>query len=124
MRLFGDETPEQVEMVRLAAKTVGTPLKISMSADNPLKDKIKGNDVIIESLDDFLKGMKKYERIRTISKNVPDTVFEEAAKLDKYIAQTPPVKNGRIELTNYIKEQSIANEYHRYGSQIEVPPVE
>ena len=124
LRLFGDETPEQVDMVRLAAKTVGTPLTISLSADNPLKDKINGKDVIIQSLDDFLKSMKNYERIRTISKEVPDEVFEEAAKLDKYIAQSPPVKNGRIELAHYIKEQSIANEYHRYGSQIEVPAVE
>ena len=68
--------------------------------------------------------MKNYERVRTISRNVPDKVFETAAKFDKYIAQAEPVKNGRIELAHYIKEQSIANEYHRYGSQIEVPVVE
>ena len=43
---------------------------------------------------------------------------------DKYIAQAAPVRNGRIELTHYIKEQSISNEYHRYGSQIEVPKIE
>ena len=124
LRLFGDETPEQIDMVRLAAKTVGTPLKISLDTENPLKDKLKGNDLVVESLEDFLKTMKDYERIRTISENVPDIVFERAAARDKYIAQSKPVKNGRIELANYIKEQSIANEYHRYGSQIEVPPVE
>ena len=123
LRLFGDENPEQVEMVTLAAKTVGTPLTISMDSDNPLKGKIKG-DIKLESLDDFLKTMKNYERVRTISRNVPDKVFETAAKFDKYIAQAAPVKNGRIELAHYIKEQSIANEYHRYGSQIEVPVVE
>ena len=123
LRLFGDENPEQVEMVTLAAKTVGTPLTISMDSDNPLKGKIKG-DIKLESLDDFLKSMKNYERVRTISSNVPDKVFETAAKFDKYIAQAAPVKNGRIELAHYIKEQSIANEYHRYGSQIEVPVVE
>ena len=55
---------------------------------------------------------------------MPDAVFEAAAQCDKYIAQSLPVKNGRIELALYIKEQSIANEYHRYGSQIEVPAVE
>lgn len=123
LRLFGDENPEQVEMVALAAKTVGTPLTISMDSDNPLKGKIKGN-IKVESLDDFLKSMNNYERVRTISRNVPDKVFETAAKFDKYIAQAMPVKNGRIELAHYIKEQSIANEYHRYGSQIEVPVVE
>ena len=55
---------------------------------------------------------------------VPDEVFEAAARCDRYIAQSLPVKNGRIELALYIKEQSISNEYHRYGSQIEVPEVE
>lgn len=55
---------------------------------------------------------------------VPDEVFEAAANCDKYVAQSAPVKNGRIELALYIKEQSISNEYHRYGSQIEVPEIE
>ena len=34
------------------------------------------------------------------------------------------VKDGRVELIHYIKEQSISFEYHRYGSISEVPPVE
>ena len=123
LRLFGDEPLDQVEMVQYAAQTVGTPLTVSMDSNNPLAGKVKGN-VKQESLDQFCDSMKNYERVRTISKNVPDKVFEAAAKCDKYIAQTPPVKNGRIELAHYIKEQSIANEYHRYGSQIEVPVVE
>ena len=50
-------------------------------------------------------------------------MFEAAAAADMYIAQELPVRDGRIELTHYIKEQSIANEYHRYGSQIEVPDI-
>ena len=29
-----------------------------------------------------------------------------------------------VELIHYIKEQSISFEYHRYGSILEVPPVE
>ena len=72
----------------------------------------------------FCKLLNKYERVRTISPSVPDAVFEAAAACDKYIAQSAPVRNGRIELALYIKEQSIANEYHRYGSQIEVPEIE
>lgn len=123
LRLFGDETPVQVEMVQLAAQTVGTPLTVSLDADNPIADKVKGN-VKKESLDDFCKTIKDYERVRTISGNIPDKVFETAAACDKYIAQAKPVKNGRIELVHYIKEQSIANEYHRYGSQIEIPVIE
>ena len=43
---------------------------------------------------------------------------------NKYIATAKPVKNGRVELIHYIKEQSISFEFHRYGSILDVPPVE
>lgn len=122
LRLFGDETLEQVQMVLLAAKTVGTPLTISADADHPLVKDLK--DVKIEGITAFCNSMKQFERVRTISKNIPDEVFQAAAFCDKYIAQAAPVRNGRIELAHYIKEQSISNEYHRYGSQIEVPKIE
>ena len=122
LRLFGDETLEQIQMVQLAAKTVGTPLTISAAADHPLASQVNG--LKKESLADFCASIKDYERIRTISAQVPDEVFEAAANCDKYVAQSAPVKNGRIALALYIKEQSISNEYHRYGSQIEVPEIE
>ena len=122
LRLFGDETLEQVQMVLLAAKTVGTPLTISADADNPLVKDLK--DVKTEGITAFCNSMRGYERVRTISRNIPDEVFQAAAFCDKYIAQAAPVRNGRIELAHYIKEQSISNEYHRYGSQIEIPVIE
>lgn len=123
LRLFGDETLEHVQMVQLAAETVGTPLTISTDTTHPLYDSLSGN-IRRESLAEFCKTMPSYERVRTISAKVPDEVFETAANCDKYIAQSMPVKDGRIELALYIKEQSISYEYHRYGSQIEIPEVE
>ena len=122
LRLLGSETPEQVEMVQHAAKLAGTPLTISADPSDSILEKIKGR-VVKENLKDFLKHMKKYERVRLISDNIPDGIFEQAAKNDQYLAIGAPLKNGRIELIHYIKEQSIANEYHRYGSQIEVPEI-
>ena len=47
-------------------------------------------------------------------------IYKAAAQADKHIAAAPPV--GRAD--NYIKEQSIAFEYHRYGSISEVPAFE
>ena len=122
LRLFGDESAEQVEMVVLAAKTVGTPLTISADSSHPLIEKIP--TVLRETLELFCSHLNDYERIRTISASVPDALFEAAAHADKFIAQAAPVHDGRIELTHYIKEQSISNEYHRYGSQIEIPEIE
>ena len=126
MRLFGDETKEQVKMVCIAARIVGTPLTVSADDGNALLDVVRdfGIKAVSENLAAFCESIKGFERIRTISREVPDIVFQAAANCDKYIAQALPVRDGRIELTHYIKEQSIANEYHRYGSQIEVPVVE
>ena len=56
--------------------------------------------------------------------DLPREMYERAAATDKYIATAAPVKDGRVELIHYIKEQSISFEYHRYGSISEVPPVE
>ena len=126
LRLIGDESKEQLEMVCLAAKTVGTPLTVSADDGNSLLDvaRAQGCTARNENLAAFCESIKHYERIRTISSEVPDVVFQAAANYDKYIAQARPVHDGRIELIHYIKEQSISNEYHRYGSQIEVPAVE
>ena len=55
---------------------------------------------------------------------IPHEMYEFAAQHDKFICTDVPVKNGRIELIHYIKEQSVSFEYHRYGSFSEVPPVE
>ena len=52
-------------------------------------------------------------------------MYERAAECDKYIATAAPVKDGRVELIHYIKEQSNSVEYHRYGSgQDQAPEVE
>lgn len=123
LRLFGDETLEQVQMVQLAAQTVGTRLIVSMDAANPLFAQLEGEKKQ-ENMAAFLESIKNYGRVRVISSRMPDVIREAAANYDKYIACAAPVKDGRIELALYIQEQSIANEYHRYGSQIEVPEVE
>ena len=123
LRLFGDETLEQVQMVQLAAQTVGTPLTVSVDERHPLAAQITGT-VKKENLASFCESIRQYDRIRAFSAQIPDVVFEAAANYNKHIAQSVPVKDGRIELALYIQEQSIANEYHRYGSQIEVPEIE
>ena len=122
LRLFGDETLEQVQMVQLAAKTVGTALTISADASHQLVSQLQG--VKTENIAAFCESIKQFGRVRTMSALVPDVVFEAAVNANKHIAQSLPVKDGRIELALYIQEQSIANEYHRYGSQIEIPVIE
>lgn len=126
LRLFPGDTNEQAEMIALAAKTCGTPLTISF---DPADDRsaalaATGCPLKKESLDAFIASMPSYERIRTCRADLPMAVYEKAAASDKYIATAAPLKNGRVELIHYIKEQSITFEYHRYGSISEVPKEE
>lgn len=126
LRLFPNDSNESAQMIALAAKTCGTPLTISFDPADDRSEALAGTGCALkkETLAEFIASMSGYERIRTCSPDIPREVYVEAARIDKYIATAKPVKNGRVELIHYIKEQSIAFEYHRYGSIIEVPPVE
>ena len=73
-------------------------------------------DILIQSEAEFLEEMDDYERIRTCSSDISKEMILKAAQLGKYIATAKPIIEGRVELLHYVKEQSIAFEYHRYGS--------
>lgn len=126
LRLFPGDSNEEAQMIAYAAKLCGTPLTISFGTDDDRTVELSSAGCTLkkESLDEFLRTIKDYERIRTCGADIPMEMYVEAACTDKYIATAKPVKNGRVELIHYIKEQSIAFEYHRYGSILDVPPVE
>ena len=65
LRLFGDESLEKVKMVCLAAKTVHTPLTISLDKDNVLLSDISPlcTQVKTESVEEFCKSIKKVKPI-------------------------------------------------------------
>ena len=110
-----------VLMVLAAAKTVGTPLIISISKGDEKEAAIRkavpaGLRMHVETEAEFLAKMANFERIRTCSDQLSDAFYKKAAELGKYVATAKPLVEGRIELLHYVKEQSIAFEYHRYGS--------
>lgn len=126
LRLFPEDRNEEAEMIALAANTCGTPLTISFDPNDDRTEALRTTGCTLrkESAEEFLKAMPEYERIRTCSPNIPRSMYERAAETNLYIATAPPVKEGRVELIHYIREQSISFEYHRYGSISEVPPCE
>ena len=126
LRLFPGDNNEDAKMIALAARICHTPLSISFEPGDDRTAALAslGCPLKEEALAGFLKSMKNYERIRTCGADIPMEMYEEAARIDKYIATAKPVKDGRVELIHYIKEQSISFEYHRYGSILEVLPVE
>jgi RHH-type proline utilization regulon transcriptional repressor/proline dehydrogenase/delta 1-pyrroline-5-carboxylate dehydrogenase len=73
--------------------------------------------VIFESDKDLIKRMTKAGRIRYGAPNrVPYDLLREAAKNGLYISRTEVMMEGRIELLQYFREQSISHDYHRYGN--------
>lgn len=110
-------------LVLWAAHMAKTPLTVSISGEDKKLSVIEkavsavpGVKVIVQDENAFVEEMDTYERIRTCSADLSDTIYKKAAILGKHIATNKPLVEGKLELLHYLKEQSIAYEYHRYGS--------
>ncbi|MBU2515214.1 bifunctional proline dehydrogenase/L-glutamate gamma-semialdehyde dehydrogenase [bacterium] len=78
---------------------------------------LQGQKLVFESDEDLIKRMPAVARIRYADfDRVPQAVFEAAAKIGFYISCTPVLMEGRIELLQYLLNQSICHTYHRYGN--------
>jgi RHH-type transcriptional regulator, proline utilization regulon repressor / proline dehydrogenase / delta 1-pyrroline-5-carboxylate dehydrogenase len=73
--------------------------------------------VFAETDEDLAGGIPEMDRIRYAGPDrVPLAVFRAAAEHGFYIARTPVMMEGRIELLQYYRQQSICHDYHRYGN--------
>jgi RHH-type transcriptional regulator, proline utilization regulon repressor / proline dehydrogenase / delta 1-pyrroline-5-carboxylate dehydrogenase len=70
-----------------------------------------------QSDDELIAMLPKIRRIRYAAPDrVPPAVYAAAAQTGFYIARAPVLMDGRLELIWYFREQSICNNYHRYGN--------
>ncbi|MDR2953697.1 MAG: bifunctional proline dehydrogenase/L-glutamate gamma-semialdehyde dehydrogenase [Prevotella sp.] len=123
VRVQDTDSIADVLLILSAATLAKTPVLISISQKDeklPILERaakiVLGIDLVIQEENQFVEEMDKYERIRTCSAGLSDVIYNKAAKLGKHIASDKPLIEGRLELLHYLKEQSIAYEYHRYGS--------
>ncbi|OJU55976.1 MAG: proline dehydrogenase, partial [Bacteroidales bacterium 45-6] len=121
LRIHFHDTTLDVLRVIAAAKMAKAGLAISIEENDPKYLKLRKAlaetyPLKTESESQFLEGMKKYSRIRTLTANLSEAFYQVAAKNGQYIATQSPLSEGRVELLHYLKEQSISYEYHRYGS--------
>ena len=99
--------PPGLELTALtAAKTVlgspAIPVRFVEESENDLCDSIREGRV---------------ERIRFSGPDrVPAEVYAAASTTLVYLARTPVLAHGRVELLWYMREQSISHAYHRYGN--------
>jgi RHH-type proline utilization regulon transcriptional repressor/proline dehydrogenase/delta 1-pyrroline-5-carboxylate dehydrogenase len=122
-RVANSDDITDVLMVISAAQVATTALTVSLPVDNihiaslrELSSRLTGMTVVVEDEQAFIDSLEKYERIRTCSTGLSDALYRKAAVLGKHIVDSKPLVEGRIELLYYFNEQSIAYEYHRYGS--------
>jgi len=73
--------------------------------------------ILIESDEELTDSMGQIQRMRYAAEDrVPMKVRESAAQTGFYISRTPVMMEGRIELLQYVQNQSICDTYHRYGN--------
>jgi RHH-type proline utilization regulon transcriptional repressor/proline dehydrogenase/delta 1-pyrroline-5-carboxylate dehydrogenase len=73
----------------------------------------------IESVSDeaLIERLPELDRVRYAAPDrVPAPVYRAAAKSGFYIARDPVRMEGRLELLHYFINQSICDNYHRYGN--------
>ncbi len=124
LRVMPQDNIVDIKMIISAAEICKTPLEISIDKENKLIDALKSSDFVkTETEQEFISGIGNQNRIRTCSAQISDDIYKRAAEKGIHIVNTKPLMEGRIELLNYLKEQSISFEYHRYGSITEIPAI-
>jgi len=78
---------------------------------------LKNVEVVIQSDKQLLVRLLDIDRIRYAGQDrVSMEVFQAAARIGFYISRSPVYMEGRLELLQYFRQQSICNNYHRYGN--------
>ncbi len=123
VRVQEDDDLCDILLILLAVTIAKTPVTVSISGSDSKLQAIEkaaltllGIVIKMQDEDRFVEEMENYERIRICSPAASDAIYLKAAKLGKHIANNKPLAEGRLEMLHYLKEQSIAYEYHRYGS--------
>lgn len=128
LRIKDEDDLSEVLTSIMAIKMIGAKLHISIPhktkkaeliwLESKKKSFIGSEDTFSRDDEDMLiSKMLQVQRIRYLHPdNVCNVTYEKLATDARYIASTPFVSHGRLELMHYFVEQSISNSYHRYGN--------
>lgn len=72
-------------------------------------------EVSYEEDEAFYEAMHKCGRIRLLGTPTAE-MYRAAQKADRHLAAAAVLSHGRLELINYLREQSLSVETHRYGN--------
>ncbi len=113
----GDDLSEAL-MVAAAAEIVGAKIDVSVCPEFVGKEVLA--DVFpqakVEKVEAFNEKAGSFKRLRLLGGELSENFYTYAAAKGVYLAHAKPLQNGRLELLNYLQEQSITTVYHRYGN--------
>jgi RHH-type proline utilization regulon transcriptional repressor/proline dehydrogenase/delta 1-pyrroline-5-carboxylate dehydrogenase len=129
VRVHRDDTIFDIFARVCAAKTAGCRITVSVPPDlerpavNLLEELTESWAAAIEFVEESDELLAEHvahgqtDRLRYAAPDrVPDLVYRAAAETGQYVASTPVLPVGRIELLWYLCEQSLSIDYHRYGN--------
>jgi RHH-type proline utilization regulon transcriptional repressor/proline dehydrogenase/delta 1-pyrroline-5-carboxylate dehydrogenase len=104
---------EDLEIVLLSCKITEVPYEIvSIDKNNTLGHQTIKRDKLIS----LLNTIDLKTRFRSLIQRLPEDFLRECHKKNISIYNRPPCTNGRFELLNYFREQSLSINFHRYGN--------
>jgi RHH-type proline utilization regulon transcriptional repressor/proline dehydrogenase/delta 1-pyrroline-5-carboxylate dehydrogenase len=129
IRVHPDDSPFEIVARVCAARIVGCRITVSTDhdANNAMVqwlDQVTESwagaiEFIEESTAELAEAVLEGHTLRVryaAPERVAKHVREAAAETGLFIADQPVLSHGRIELLWYVEEQSISNNYHRYGN--------
>jgi RHH-type proline utilization regulon transcriptional repressor/proline dehydrogenase/delta 1-pyrroline-5-carboxylate dehydrogenase len=119
-----DESSELKDVILaiLAAKLCAKKVFVSVESDKVSEELkkvssaiLRGVELSIEKEEEFANRIESFKRVRFVSKNGPSLLKEKAARTGMTVVSDSVIYQGRVELLNYLQEQSVSNNYHRFG---------
>jgi RHH-type proline utilization regulon transcriptional repressor/proline dehydrogenase/delta 1-pyrroline-5-carboxylate dehydrogenase len=119
IRASEDAVLADVLLACLAARTAETKVTLSLhpafAARVPWLSGVPGVASVVEDASQLAARAATYERIRNVGAVEP-ALRVAADEAGVHVARDPVLRAGRIELLNYLREQSLSVLTHRYGS--------
>jgi len=127
VRLHADDSAFDTLARVCAARAAGTHVVVSSPEASPILevlDELTASwgaaiEFVEESVAELAEAIKngQLDRLRYADKSRVAKVIREAVSgTGVYVADAPVLAEGRIELLWYLREQSVSDDYHRYGN--------
>ena len=122
IRAANSSNIKDIKNIITAAKLCVTNVYLSLENERVLEELTSDGDIAkyvkieVESKERFINKASNFKRIRIVPSNEDlSAIYKEATKTGIPIINDSVIYNGRVELLNYLQEQSISNNYHRFG---------